>query len=217
MEVERHRRWQLEEVMNSLTHGVGLALSAAGMAVLVTLAAMRGSGWHIVACSLYGTSLLLLYAASTLYHASRKSSVRKVLQKFDHAAIYVLIAGTYTPIVLVNMRGGWGWTLFGLVWGFAVAGIVFKVLFAGRFTLVSTVLYLGMGWLVVIALNPLVRALPDLGLLLLLLGGLAYSIGCVFYLKDAKPFRHFAWHLFVLAGSVFHYFAILVSVVPGKA
>jgi hemolysin III len=157
---------------------------------------------------------MLLYTASMLYHASRDAETRKLLRSLDHASIYVLIAGTYTPLVLVNMRGGWGWTLFGLVWGFAIAGVVFKAFFAGRFTVVSTLLYLGMGWLVVIAINPLLRALPDLGLLFLLLGGLAYSFGCYFYLRDAKPFRHVVWHLFVLAGSVFHYFAIVVSVLP---
>ncbi len=217
MDVKRHPYWHLEEILNSVTHGVGLALSAAGLVVLVVLASLRGNAWHIVACAIYGTSLILLYTASTLYHAFRGPKVRKVFQKLDHASIYVLIAGTYTPLVLVNLRGGWGWTLFGLVWGLAVAGIVFKALSAGRFEILSTLLYLGMGWLAIIAVNPILKALPDLGLLFLLLGGLAYSLGCVFYLRDAKPFRHLAWHFFVLAGSVFHYFAILVSVVPDRA
>lgn len=214
MEKARHEYWHLEEILNSVTHGVGLALSAAGMVVLVVLSAMRGSAWHVVACAIYGTSLILLYTASMLYHATRRPKVRKAFRKFDHASIYVLIAGTYTPLVLINMRGGWGWTLFGLVWGFAVAGIAFKALFAGRFTIISTLLYLGMGWLVIIAVNPLLRAVPDLGLLFLLLGGLAYSLGCFFYLKDYKPFRHLVWHVFVLAGSIFHYAAIFVSVLP---
>lgn len=217
MELASHRYWKLEEVLNSVTHGVGLALSAVGMLVLVALASHYGSMWHVVSCAIYGTSLILLYAASMLYHASRGAKVRKVLRALDHASIYVLIAGTYTPLVLVNMRGGWGWTLFGLVWGFAIAGIVFKAFFAGRFTVVSTLLYLGMGWLVVIAINPLLRSVPDLGLFFLLLGGVAYSFGCFFYLRDAKPFRHVVWHLFVLAGSVFHYFAIVVSVLPATA
>lgn len=217
MKQSSHRYWNVEEVLNSVTHGVGLALSAAGMVVLVVLASLHGSVWHIVSCAIYGTSLILLYSASMLYHASRGDKVRKLMRALDHASIYVLIAGTYTPLVLVNMRGGWGWTLFGLVWGFAIAGIVFKAFFAGRFTVVSTFLYLGMGWLVVIAINPLLRSVPDLGLLFLLMGGLAYSIGCFFYLRDAKPFRHVVWHLFVLAGSVFHYFAIVVSVLPATA
>lgn len=214
MELASHRHWKLEEILNSATHGVGLALSAAGMVVLVVVAALHGTAWHIVSCAIYGVSLILLYGASMLYHASRDPKIRKRLRSLDHASIYVLIAGTYTPLVLVNMRGGWGWTLFGLVWGFAIAGVVFKAFFAGRFTVVSTLLYLGMGWLVVIAINPLLRSVPDLGLFFLLLGGLAYSLGCYFYLRDAKPFRHVVWHLFVLAGSVFHYFAIVVSVLP---
>ena len=217
MELASHRYWKLEELLNSVTHGVGLALSAAGLVVLVVLASLHGSAWHIVSCAIYGTSLILLYGASMLYHASRKTEVRKRMRALDHASIYVLIAGTYTPLVLVNMRGGWGWTLFGLVWGAAIAGIVFKAFFAGRFTVVSTLLYLAMGWLVIIAIDPLLRALPDTGLLFLLLGGLAYSLGCFFYLRDAKPFRHVVWHLFVLAGSVFHYFAIVVSVLPATA
>jgi len=217
VELASHRYWKLEELLNSVTHGVGLALSAAGLVVLVVLASLHGSAWHIVSCAIYGTSLILLYGASMLYHASRKTEVRKRMRALDHASIYVLIAGTYTPLVLVNMRGGWGWTLFGLVWGAAIAGIVFKAFFAGRFTVVSTLLYLAMGWLVIIAIDPLLRALPDTGLLFLLLGGLAYSLGCFFYLRDAKPFRHVVWHLFVLAGSVFHYFAIVVSVLPATA
>ncbi len=217
LELGSHSRWKVEEILNSVTHGVGIALSAGGMVVLVVLSALHGSAWHVVSCAIYGTSLILLYTASMLYHASRRPERRKVLRAMDHASIYVLIAGTYTPLVLVNMRGGWGWTLFGLVWGFAIAGIVFKAFFAGRFNFVSTLLYLAMGWLVVIAINPLLRAVPDMGLLFLLLGGLAYSSGCYFYLKDAKPFRHLVWHFFVLAGSIFHYFAILVSILPAKA
>lgn len=214
MNSSSHRYLELEEILNSVTHGIGLALSAVGMVVLVALAALHGSAWHVVSCAVYGTSLIILYSASTLYHASRGPKARKILQTLDHASIYVLIAGTYTPLVLVNMRGEWGWTLFGLVWGFAVAGIVFKAFFAGRFTIVSTLLYLAMGWLVVIAIHPLLRTVPDLGLLFLLLGGIAYSLGCVFYLRDFKPYRHVIWHVFVLFGSLFHYFAIMVSVLP---
>jgi hemolysin III len=217
VDLASHKHWRIEEILNSVTHGAGIVLSAAGMVVLVVLSAMHGSAWHVVSCAIYGTSLMLLYTASMLYHASRRPESRKVFRALDHASIYVLIAGTYTPLVLVNMRGGWGWTLFGLVWGFAIAGIVFKAFFAGRFNFVSTLLYLGMGWLVVIAINPLLRAVPDVGLLFLLLGGLAYSFGCFFYLRDAKPFRHLVWHVFVLAGSVFHYFAIFFSILPAAA
>jgi hemolysin III len=213
----QHRYWNIEEIFNSATHGFALALSAVGMVILVILAARYGSAWHIVSCAIYGTSLLLLYTTSTLYHASRRPKARKVLRALDHASIYVLIAGTYTPFVLVNLRGGWGWTLFGLVWGLALGGIVFKAFFAGRFNVISLAVYLGMGWLVAIAIHPLVRAVPDLGLLFLLLGGLAYSLGTIFYATDAKPFRHLVWHCFVLAGSVFHYFAIMVSVLPSRA
>lgn len=206
-----------EELANSLTHGIGLALSLAGLAMLVILASLKGTAWHIVSCSVYGSTLVLLYAASTLYHSLRAPRVKQILRVVDHAAIYLLIAGTYTPFTLVNLRGSWGWTLFGVVWGLALLGIVSKVFFADRFRIVSTAVYLIMGWLVVIALKPLLALVPSGGILWLLAGGLAYTFGVVFYVWPRVPYGHAIWHLFVLAGSFCHYLAVLLYVIPTKS
>jgi hemolysin III len=203
-----------EEIANSLTHGLGLALSIAGLTVLVTFAASRGDVWTVTGCAVFGVSLVLLYAASTLYHSLRSRRWRRVLRVFDHAAIFLLIAGTYTPFTLVNLRGPWGWSMFWVVWGLAAAGIMLKLFFTGRFPIASTLIYLFMGWLVLVALKPLFGALPLSGLALLFAGGAAYSAGVAFYLWRRLPYHHALWHLFVLTGSVFHFFAVFCSVVP---
>jgi hemolysin III len=203
-----------EEIANSLTHGLGLALSIAGLTVLVTFAALRGDAWTVTGCAVFGASLVLLYAASTLYHSLRSRYWRRVLRVFDHAAIFLLIAGTYTPFTLVNLRGPWGWSMFGVVWGLAAAGIMLKLFFTGRFPVVSTLIYLFMGWLVLVALKPMFGTLPLSGLALLFAGGAAYSAGVAFYLWRRLPYHHALWHLFVLTGSVFHFFAVFCSVVP---
>jgi hemolysin III len=203
-----------EEIANSLTHGLGLALSIAGLTVLVTFAASRGDVWTVTGCAVFGASLVLLYAASTLYHSLRSRRWRRVLRVFDHAAIFLLIAGTYTPFTLVNLRGPWGWSMFWVVWGLAAAGIMLKLFFTGRFPVASTLIYLFMGWLVLVALKPLFGALPLSGLALLFAGGAAYSAGVAFYLWRRLPYHHALWHLFVLTGSVFHFFAVFCSVVP---
>lgn len=205
-----------EELINSITHGAGLALSVAGLVVLVTLAALKGTAWHIVGCSVYGTTLVLLYSASTLYHSMRSPRLKRFFRIIDHSSIYLLIAGTYTPFTLVNLRGGWGWTLFGLVWGLAALGILFKIFFVGRFPIASTAVYLLMGWLVVIAIKPLLTLVPSGGLLWLLAGGLAYSAGVVFFAWEKMPYNHAVWHVFVLTGSICHYFAVLFYVLPAK-
>jgi hemolysin III len=206
------------ELANTITHGIGLALSIAGFVVLLVLAAVRGNPRHIVSCAIYGATLVCLYAASTLYHGIPSPRRKRALRIFDHCAIYLLIAGTYTPFLLVNLRGGWGWSLLGIVWGFAMAGIVFKFLFVDHFPFLSTVIYLLMGWLAVIALKPLLAAVPASGLLWLLAGGLLYTLGVVFYAWKRLPYNHVIWHLFVLAGSTCHYVAVLYSVVlPAKA
>lgn len=206
-----------EELANSLTHGVGLALSVAGLVVLVVLAAMRGTAWHIVGCSVYGATLVLLYGASTLYHSVRSPRVKRVCKVIDHSAIYLLIAGTYTPFTLVNLRGPWGWTLFGIVWGLALAGILFKVWFVDHFIVASTTVYLLMGWLAVIAVKPLFALVPAGGIALIFAGGLAYTIGVGFFAWRRLPYHHAVWHVFVLAGSIFHYVAVLLYVLPAKA
>jgi hemolysin III len=206
-----------EEMVNSLTHGLGLVLSVVGLIVLVVLAALRGTPRHVVSVSIYGATLVLLYAASTLYHAFRSPRVKRVFKILDHSAIYLLIAGTYTPFTLVILRGPWGWTLFGLVWGLAIAGIVLKSLFVDHFVIASTIVYVAMGWLVVIAIKPVMAAVPNGGLLWLLAGGLCYTIGVAFFAARRLPYGHAIWHLFVLAGSISHYVAVLFYVVPPRA
>jgi hemolysin III len=203
-----------EETINVLTHGLGAVLGAGGLAVLVVMAALRGNAWHVVSCSIYGATLVLLFTSSTLYHSFRGGRVKHAFRIVDHASIYLLIAGTYTPFLLVNLRGHWGWSLFGVVWGLALAGIVFQVFFVHRFRLAQTLIYLAMGWMVVVAAKPLLSLVPGPGLLWLLAGGLFYTLGAVFYLWKNLPFHHGIWHLFVLAGSVCHYFAILFYVLP---
>jgi hemolysin III len=203
-----------EEIANSVTHGMGLALSLAGLAVLVTLATLRGTAWHIVSCAVYGATLVILYAASTLYHSVRGPRVKRVLRILDHSAIYLLIAGTYTPFALVTLRGAWGWSLFGVVWGMALVGILWKIWFVDRFVVVSTTVYLLMGWLAVIAAKPLLAALPAGGIAWILAGGLCYTAGVVFFGWKKLPYAHTVWHVFVVTGSVCHFLAVLLYVIP---
>jgi len=203
-----------EEIANSITHGVGLLLAIAGLATLVAFAVLRGTAWHIVGCSIFGATLVLSYLTSTLYHSIPSARAKSILRIFDHCAIFLLIAGTYTPLMLVNLRGPWGWSILGVVWGIATLGIVFKVTMLRKWTVVSVVLYVAMGWVVVVATKPLLSAVAPAGLLLLLLGGLAYTGGVIFYGLRRMPYHHAVWHLFVLAGSVLHFFAVLFYVIP---
>jgi hemolysin III len=198
-----------EELANALTHGVGLGLSLLGLPVLVLVASRHGDVRQLVAASIFATTLILLYAASTGYHAVTSERAKRNLRRADHVAIYLLIAGTYTPFTLGVLRGVWGWTLFGLVWGFAALGIVQKLLLGFRFPRLSTALYVGMGWLAVLAIGPLTRALPTPGLAWLLAGGFCYTVGVYFYVRSHRPYQHAVWHLFVLAGSACHYAAVL--------
>ncbi len=211
------RKIHREELVNSLTHGLGLVLSLGGLVILVVLAALRGTPWHLVGVSVFGATLVMLYAASTIYHAVRSPRVKRLFKVLDHSAIYLLIAGTYTPFTLVNLRGPWGWTLFGLVWGLALAGILFKVFFVDQFVIVSTAVYVAMGWLVVIAIKPVVSMVPKGGLLWLVAGGLSYTIGVGFFAWRRLAYRHAIWHLFVLGGSISHYLAVLFYVLPARA
>lgn len=206
-----------EELANSLTHGMGAGLSVAGLVVLVVFSSRFGDAWHVVSTAIFGTTLVLLYTSSTLYHSFRGARIKQVLRKLDHAAIFLLIAGSYTPFVLVTLRGPWGWSLFGVVWGLALIGVVLKFWFAGRFRLVSTMIYLGMGWLVMVAIKPLMAALPSGGLTLLVAGGLCYTGGALFYLWKRLPYQHALWHLFVLGGSACHWTAVFLHVVPRTA
>lgn len=202
-----------EELCNAISHGVGTALACAGLGVLVYLAARYGDAWAVSSAAVYCASLITLYLASTLYHAFPRGRVKGVLQVLDHCSIFLLIAGTYTPYTLITLRGPLGWGLFGLVWGAAIVGIVLNAVDMKRFSRASMVCYLAMGWVVVAAIRPLVRSLAPGGLALLVLGGLAYTGGVAFYAKKG-PYFHAVWHLFVLAGSVLHYFSILLYVVP---
>ena len=204
-----------EEVAHAITHGIGLLLSIAALVILVVFASLRGDAWHVVSVSIYGTTLILLYAASTVYHSLRPSRAKEVLRLLDHAAIYLLIAGTYTPFMLVNLRGGWGWSLFGVVWGLAALGVAFETVATQRWRTLSVVLYVGLGWLVAIAVKPLLNAVETGGLILIALGGLAYTGGVVFYRWRELPYNHAVWHVFVLVGSACHFFAILFYVIPG--
>ena len=235
-----------EELANSLTHGLGAALSIAGLVLMVVQAAKHGTARDVVGATIFGSTLILLYLMSTLYHAFRGPRVKLVFKVFDHSAIFLLIAGTYTPFCLSALHGAWGWTLFGLAWGLAVLGIVFKAvfyakiakqafrpppldhlqtlpsnadlnpLFVHRMGWISTVNYLLMGWLIVIAALPLGRALSLHGLYWLFLGGGFYSLGALVYSLEKVPFHHALWHLFVVAGSASHVFAVLFHVIPGK-
>lgn len=204
-----------EEAANVATHAVGLLASVVGVVVLVYLGVARGEILHVASAGVYGVTLVALYTASTLYHAFRRPGVKRVLRVLDHCAIYLLIAGTYTPFVLVGLGGGWGRTLFGIVWAMAAAGIVFKVFATGRFAVISTAAYVSMGWLGVVAIGPLVRSLPGAALAWLLAGGIAYTAGTLFYHRKI-PYSHALWHVFVLIGSVCHFVAIgLYVLVPG--
>lgn len=203
-----------EEIANSVTHGVGLILAIAGLAVLTAFASRYGNAWHLVSCVIFATTLILQYTFSTLYHSIQLPRAKHVMRILDHSAIFLLIAGTYTPFMLVNLRGTWGWTLFGIVWALALLGVLFQVSLLRRWQGISLALYLGMGWVVVVAFKPMLNAVAPGGLLLLLLGGLAYTSGVVFYLWKRLRFHHAIWHGFVLAGSMLHFFAVLFYVIP---
>ncbi len=213
---ETMQRLQIEELVNALTHGTGALLSAAGLGVLVVMACLHGTALHIVSCSIYGATLVLLYTASTLYHSVRSPRLKHAFKIVDHSCIYLLIAGTYTPFTLVTLQGGWGWTLFGLVWVLAAAGIVFQLFFVHRFKILATAAYILMGWLAVFAVKPLLDALPAGGFAWLLAGGIVYTVGALFYLLKRLPYNHAIWHFFVLGGSACHYVAVVLYVVPAS-
>lgn len=201
-----------EEVVNAITHGLGTLLSIAGLALLIVYASLEGTSWHVVSFTIYGITMLLLYTASTLVHALPEGKVKDLFETFDHSCIYLFIAGTYTPILLVTLRGPLGWTLFGIVWGLAAGGVAFKAFFTKRFLFLSTFFYVFMGWMIVFAWHPLLSSLQPGGIRLLVIGGVLYTVGSVFYMWRAFPHHHAVWHLFVLAGSAMHFFAILFYV-----
>jgi hemolysin III len=201
-----------EEIANSLTHGLGTALAIAALVILVAFAALSDDGYKLASAIVYGITLVLLYAASTLYHALPQPGVKHLFKILDHCSIYLLIAGTYTPFCLVTLRDANGWWLFGVIWGVAMAGIALEAFWVDRPRWISALLFLGMGWLVVTSIGPLADNLAPGGLWLLVAGGLAYTVGTVFYVLERIHYMHAVWHLWVLVGSVLHFLAVLLYV-----
>lgn len=203
-----------EEIANAITHGVGAALSIAALVALVFIAAMWGNGWHLASAIVYGVTMFLLYMASTLYHAITHPGARRVFKVIDHASIYLLIAGTYTPFTLVTIRDQGGWWLFAVVWALAAAGISLEAFWVNRPKWVSALIYLGMGWLAIFAIRPITQNLAPGGVWLLIGGGIAYSLGTIFYVLKKVKWMHPVWHLWVLAGSLLHFLSVMLYVFP---
>jgi hemolysin III len=206
-----------DELASSIIHGIGIVLSIAGLATLVAFAALHGDALGVVACAVFGSTLVLLYTASTLYHSISVAAARPALRAFDHIAIYLLIAGTYTPFTLIALPGSWGWSLFVAVWTLALAGSALELGLLKRYHKLAVLLYVGMGWIGMIAFKPLSAHLHVGGMTLLIAGGLAYTLGVPFYLWRRLPYHHALWHVFVLAGSVLHFLAVLLYVIPDSA
>ncbi len=201
-----------EEIVNGITHGIGALLSIVALVILIIVAEKYGDIWHLVSFSIYGITLVLLYLSSTLYHSFSGARIKNLFARFDHISIFLLIAGTYTPILLTSIRGVWGWTLFGIIWFLALTGAIIRSIYLHRFRKLMVAVYLLMGWMFVLAGKQIYLSLPPVSLNYLILGGLAYSLGVVFYLWRKLPYSHGIWHLFVLAGSMLHFFAIYFSV-----
>ncbi|MEA3317426.1 MAG: hemolysin III family protein [Bacteroidota bacterium] len=204
----------LEEKLNVISHGFGLLLSIAALILLVVRASLYGNVWHIVSYSVYGVSLVILYAASTFFHSAKDINLRYRLNVFDHSSIYVLIAGTHTPLALVALHGAIGWIVFGIIWGLAIAGVILKFFFIGKYRILSTVMYVLMGWTIIIAIKPLINSLSLNGLLWLFAGGLWYTLGAVLYSFNKMKFNHSIFHVFVLLGSISHFICIYFYVLP---
>ena len=204
----------MEESINVSSHALGFVLSIVALLLLIRHASLNGSAVHIISFSIFGISLMILYAASTLYHRAQTPELRRRLRVFDHAAIYVLIAGTYTPFALITLKGDLGWVVFGLSWGIATAGVILKLFFTGRYNLISTIMYLFMGWMIVFFINPLIDSLSDGGLTWLAVGGLSYTVGAILYSIKKIPFNHAIFHVFVLLGSIAHFISVFFYVLP---
>jgi hemolysin III len=206
----------IEEKINIISHATGFILSMAALVLLVRHAVLHGNVWHIVSFSIFGSSLNILYAASTFYHGAKKPELKNRLKIIDHASIYVLIAGTYTPFTLVTLKGPIGWVIFGTSWGLALTGIILKLFFTGKFNLISTIMYVLMGWIIVFAIKPLIHNLPVEGLLWLVAGGIAYTIGAILYSIKKIKFNHAIFHVFVLTGSFCHFMSVFFYVLPSN-
>lgn len=198
-----------EEIANAITHGIGALMAIAALVILTVFSILKGTTWHVVSFSIFGATLVTLYTASTLYHSLTNEKVKVLFRKFDHMSIYLLIAGTYTPFCLTVLNNWIGWTLFGIVWGSAILGIVLKSFFTGKKELLSTILYVVMGWVAIIAIKPLYDSITLTTFILLMAGGVFYTAGTYFFVKDQIKYFHSIWHVFVLTGSVCHFFAVL--------
>ncbi len=215
-DIERIKYYSpIEEKINIISHAIGFILSIVALLLLVTHANLHGDVWHIVSFSIFGASLIILYAASTFYHSAKKSELRNRLKIIDHASIYVLIAGTYTPFTLITLSGTIGWVIFGTSWGLALSGIILKLFFTGKYNLISTIMYVLMGWVIVFAIKPLINNLPLEGLLWLFAGGISYTIGAILYSIKKIKFNHVIFHVFVLFGSFCHFMSVFFYVLPG--
>ncbi len=203
-----------EEIANAVTHGIGTLLAIAALVLLVVFSSIYGNAWYVVSFSIYGISLVILYTMSTIYHALPRGKAKNIFEIFDHSSIFLLIAGTYTPFELITLKGPLGWTLFGITWGMAVIGILFKVFFVKRFVILSTLIYISMGWMIIFSIKPLLERLPPDGIAFLVIGGILYTFGTIFYIRRKMKYHHFIWHLFVIGGSAMHFFAILFYVLP---
>ncbi|MGM8366232.1 PAQR family membrane homeostasis protein TrhA [Virgibacillus sp. W0181] len=202
-----------EEIVHAITHGIGAILSIAGLILLILYSSASGNSWQIVSVTIFGATMLLMYIASTVVHSLPKGKWKDIFQIVDHASIYLFIAGTYTPFLLVHLRENVGWILLCIVWGIALIGVVFKVFFVQRFLILSTIIYVLMGWLIVTVWSPLTASMHENGILLLIIGGIFYTGGALFYILRAIPYHHVIWHIFVIAGSACHYFSIFYYVI----
>lgn len=203
-----------EEIANSVTHGIGIVLAIIGLVVLTSVAARNGNAWHVAASAVFGATLILCFTTSTLYHSIQRERVKEILRVFDHSGVFLLIAGTYTPFMLIGVPGPWGWTILAAVWTLAISGIVLKFVLRGRLHGLIVALYLGMGWLVVVATKPLLETMGAGGMAFLAGGGLAYTVGVLFYKWRRLPYSHAIWHGFVLLGGGLHYFGVLLYLIP---
>lgn len=202
-----------EEIIHAITHGIGALLSIVGLVLLIVFSSFTGDPWKIVSVTIFGTSMLIMYISSTLVHSFPPGKAKDILLILDHSSIYLFIAGTYTPFLFIHLKGTLGWVLFGIVWSIAVTGIIFKLFFVKRFVILSTIFYILMGWLIVFAWKPLTAVMHSHGIALLMAGGIIYTIGAVFYVYKKIPYHHVIWHIFVLLGSVFHFFVVFYYVI----
>ena len=198
-----------EEIANAITHGIGAFLAIAALVILIVFSALQGTAWHVSGFSIFGSTMVILYVMSTLYHSLTHVKAKKLFRKFDHMSIFLLIAGTYTPFCLTALRGWLGWTIFGVVWGCAIGGIIVKAFRTGKGELISTILYITMGWIIIFFIKPVYTYMTLQGFSFLLMGGACYTLGAFFFIKEKIPFNHSIWHLFVIGGSAFHFFAVM--------